>query len=287
MAVANGIPFNVETMRSMLKSLCNSRSCFRDIAGPLTLNVTDVGEFTVLPWEEPADRVEYFSGLVVEAGLGMTRQSAQQMLEWFCQRRVCRRGLTRPLTLAIGEVGNVTVRPFEEPAYVIERFSSAATAAGLQMNVETMLAALEWFCARRSCHRPITGPHRLVVNGVGNITVRPFQDPAAVVERYGSSKNTDLQQRCYEFSALMRSPDLMSRALPVDASCEDVDALVRDVMRVAGAEDPGRRVLTEGRGQAVGRPRGVLGFGFRVGLVVVVGLGVDDARYDARRAGPL
>ena len=186
MAVANGIPFNVETMRSMLKSLCNSRSCFRDIAGPLTLNVTDVGEFTVLPWEEPADRVEYFSGLVVEAGLGMTRQSAQQMLEWFCQRRVCRRGLTRPLTLAIGEVGNVTVRPFEEPAYVIERFSSAATAAGLQMNVETMLAALEWFCARRSCHRPITGPHRLVVNGVGNITVRPFQDPAAVVERFSA-----------------------------------------------------------------------------------------------------
>ena len=97
MAVANGIPFNVETMRSMLKAYV-----IRGVASgislvPFTLNVTDVGEFTVLPWEEPADRVEYFSGLVVEAGLGMTRQSAQQMLEWFCQRRVCRRGLTRPL----------------------------------------------------------------------------------------------------------------------------------------------------------------------------------------------
>ena len=69
---------------------------------------------------------------------------------------------------------------------MIERFSSAATAAGLQMNVETMLAALEWFCARRSCHRPITGPHRLVVNGVGIITVGPFQDPAAVVERFSA-----------------------------------------------------------------------------------------------------
>ena len=58
----------------------------------------DGGRLASLTVEEPADRVEYFSGLVVEAGLGMTRQSAQQMLEWFCSRRVCRRGLTRPLT---------------------------------------------------------------------------------------------------------------------------------------------------------------------------------------------
>merc|ERR1712196_60617 len=114
-----------------------------------------------------------------------TRQSAQQMLGWFCQRRVCRRGLTRPLTLSIGEVGNVTVRPFEEPAYVIERFSSAATAAGLQMNVETMLAALEWFCARRSCHRRLTGPWTLQLD-VANVTVRPFEEPAAIVEVFGA-----------------------------------------------------------------------------------------------------
>lgn len=211
-AVANGIPFNVETMKSMLQSLCGSRSCFRDIAGPLTLNVTDIGEFTVLPWEEPADRVEYFTGLVVESGVGMTRQSAQQMLEWFCGKRVCRRGLTRPLTLSIGDVGNVTCRPFEEPAFVIERFASAATQAGLAINAETMLAALEWFCARRSCHRPITGPHFLTVTGVGNITVRPSQDPAAQVERFaaqasemGYAMNTDSMLEMYGYFCERRS----------------------------------------------------------------------------------
>ena len=121
----------------------------------------------------------------------------------------------------------MTVRPFEEPAYVIERFSSAATAAGLQMNVETMLAALEWFCARRSCHRPITGPHRFVVNGVGNITVRPFQDPAAVVERIQRASVGDGlwdYSRCYAPDAvvLLRAtvlPSAIDGALDAPTRC--------------------------------------------------------------------
>ena len=149
-AVAAGIPFNVETMEAMLNSLCQQRSCFRGIAKPLTLNVTEVGEFTVMPWEEPADRVEYFCGLVVEAGVAMNQPTANQMLSWFCERRSCSRPLARPLTLSLKDVGNLTVRGFEEPAFMVERFAAQATAAGVGIRAGNQLhGAFKIHCAQR------------------------------------------------------------------------------------------------------------------------------------------
>lgn len=43
-----------------------------------------------------------------------------------------------------------------------------------------------------------------------------------VIKNYRSSRLTDLQQRCYEFEQLQQTPALMHRALPYDASCEDL-----------------------------------------------------------------
>merc|ERR550534_1483669 len=45
----------------------------------------------------------------------------------------------------------------------------------------------------------------------------------AAIEKYRRSQNTDLQQRCSEFVAMTKRPDLMRIVLPYDASCEDFE----------------------------------------------------------------
>ena len=39
-------------------------------------------------------------------------------------------------------------------------------------------------------------------------------EAAAIMKKFATSKNTDLQQRCLEFSALLEQPDLMKEVLP-------------------------------------------------------------------------
>ena len=204
MAVANGIPFNVETMRSMLKSL--AQKLFPGHRWSLTLNVTDVGEFGT-PWEEPADRVEYFAGYDRRGWFRNDRQSAQQMLEWFCQRRVCRRDSRAPYT-SIGEVGNVTVRPFEEPAYVLSaRGRGRWTTDERRDYVSSFRMVLCPTIVPSTDH----GPAPLVVNGVGNITVA-LPDPAAVVEHSAPKRGDGLRHRCRAYSRCCRTS--VSEILP-------------------------------------------------------------------------
>ncbi len=47
---------------------------------------------------------------------------------------------------------------------------------------------------------------------------------AKLVQKYGQSRYVDLNQRCHEFEALVARPSLMVEVLPVDASCEDIEA---------------------------------------------------------------
>lgn len=49
----------------------------------------------------------------------------------------------------------------------------------------------------------------------------PSSSVDGVIRTYRSSRLTDLQQRCYEFGQLLKSPELMRKALPYDASCEE------------------------------------------------------------------
>lgn len=46
---------------------------------------------------------------------------------------------------------------------------------------------------------------------------------AGVVDRYVSSQDVDVAQRCKEFRELSRRPGTMTAVLPVDASMEDID----------------------------------------------------------------
>lgn len=46
---------------------------------------------------------------------------------------------------------------------------------------------------------------------------------AALAEKYSRSMEATLQQRCFEFKELVKSPDAMRVVLPIDASCEDIE----------------------------------------------------------------
>ncbi|KAH8095199.1 hypothetical protein JL720_2478 [Aureococcus anophagefferens] len=132
-ATAAGVAFNVETMVAMLDRLCAQRSCFRKtIAGPLSLAVERLGNLTVLPFEDPADRVEYF-GAAPRTPARRSTYKRSAMCAWFCDRRCdrrsCFRPLARPWTLEVKPLGNVTVLATQEPAYMVEKFAAAAARA--------------------------------------------------------------------------------------------------------------------------------------------------------------
>jgi hypothetical protein len=174
-------------MDSMLQSLCHSRSCHRRVTRPLTLQIADVGNLTVEPYEDPPRSVERFAAAATEQGVRFNVETMRGMVDWFCGRRSCRRPLARPWTLGVADVGNLTVHPYQEPAYMVELFAAKATEGGVPFTVETMAKMLEWFCARRSCFRGLGGAHTLRVTDVGNLTVTPTQDPASQVERFAAA----------------------------------------------------------------------------------------------------
>ena len=173
-----GRPLNLETMQSMIQWFCGRRSCHRPLTGSHVLALEGVGNHTVRAFQEPAAMVESFSNRASEAGHPMNSETMHDMLDYFCRRRTCFRPITPPWTLELQGVGNVTVMPHEEPAYKVEVFAAAAFRAGVDMNVETMQSMLEFFCKRRSCHRPLTGALKLEVEPFGDLVVQPFQEPA-------------------------------------------------------------------------------------------------------------
>jgi len=64
-----------------------------------------------------------------------------------------------------------------------------------------------------------------IVNAVMKLVGQHSLNSATVdgiISHYRSSRLTDLQQRCYEFDQLRKTPSLMQRVLPYDASCEDI-----------------------------------------------------------------
>ena len=182
-----GAPINVQTLDAMYAWFCDRRSCFRPLARPWTLEVKPLGNVTVLATQEPAYMVEKFAAAATAAGADVSGEAMRSMMAWFCDRRSCHRPVAPPLTLALTGVGNVTVRPWQEPAERVERFAIAAAAAGAAMNVETMADMLAYFCARRACFRPLRPPLTLGLEGVGNVTVAPFEDVAPRVEGFAAA----------------------------------------------------------------------------------------------------
>lgn len=79
--------------------------------------------------------------------------------------------------------------------------------------------------ADRSFQTPLVA-RPFVVTAVMKITAQLQQVlpcVEAMIIKYKKSKNTDVQQRCFEFHALLQHMPTMAALLPVDASCDDIE----------------------------------------------------------------
>ena len=173
-----------QTMDDMMAWFCAKRPCRRNITGPVRLRVEGVGNLTVRPFQDPTAVVEKFAAAATEAGYAMGAQGMVEMLTYVCERRSCFRPITGPLRVAVEGVGNLTVLSHEEPAARVEAFAAAAAAQGVPLSDEMLTQMMEYFCTRRSCHRPVRPALQLNIPELGSLVVQPSEEPADAVERF-------------------------------------------------------------------------------------------------------
>ena len=130
----------------------------------------------------------------VSAGSGMTDLVGCRMLcksvssctaiHWNPQNRCTLYSCREEVKLEVKGVGTASLRRGQDPADLVEEFAAKATQSGHNFNVETMKDMMKYFCTHVPCSRPIVSSIRLKVNGIGRLEVLPFEEPAAVVERF-------------------------------------------------------------------------------------------------------
>merc|ERR1711871_1491795 len=91
----------------------------------------------------------------------------------------------------MGGIGELTVAPNQEPADMVENFAKQAIEARYKITNEMMVNMLREICNRRECRRfelisvqDLATPITLRVEGVGELTVAPNQEPADMVENF-------------------------------------------------------------------------------------------------------
>ena len=119
----------------------------------MTLTVPGVGSLGVEPWGEPADSVGAFARSAEAAGLTVTEGLVDEILDWYCARRSCRRKLPPPITASVETFGTLTLPSWREPADVVEQFGLAAARDGHAVTAAALTSLMEFLCARRRCAR--------------------------------------------------------------------------------------------------------------------------------------
>jgi hypothetical protein len=96
-AIEAGFPVDGNGMQKMMEYFCARKKCNRmqlnmpAAAQPIKLDVDGIGSVTCGPSQDPADVVEEFTRQAMEAGVPMTGEAMQQMMEYFCARKKCKR----------------------------------------------------------------------------------------------------------------------------------------------------------------------------------------------------
>ena len=85
---------------------------------------------------------------------------------------------------------------------------------------------MDYLCdlAKLSVENSETKAH--VITALSKLVAQHGSCPVRVqqmIKTYSQSRSLDLQQRCLEFQALLKSSDFMADVLPIDASCEDIE----------------------------------------------------------------
>jgi AP-4 complex subunit epsilon-1 len=90
---------------------------------------------------------------------------------------------------------------------------------------------LEYLCAFAKRRGPfaLSSTRRFLISAIMKLVAQLGTCPssaASVIDEFSKSSDTDLQQRCLEFQNLLtNASSILGTLLPVDASCEDVDAV--------------------------------------------------------------
>jgi hypothetical protein len=242
-AITAGIEMDGEGMKQMMEYFCSRRRCIRKelnvpkLPDAMTLNVTGVGSVTVAPLQDPADVIEAFATQALQAGVEMGGEGMKQMMEYFCSKRPCRRmqiqvpTLPPPLKLKVDGVGSVMCGPRQDPADVVEAFAAQAIKAGFPISGEGMKQMMQYFCSRRPCARmqiampQVAQPVTMNIEGVGQVTVNPNQDPADVVEEFtrqaleaGVPMTGDAMKQMMEYFCSRRKCERMGLSMPAGAA---------------------------------------------------------------------
>jgi hypothetical protein len=185
-----------DALQQILDYFCTRRACKTALPETLTINnFAAMGGLKVEPWVEPAEAIETRLLEILERGgsqSSVTQREAMLVLQQVCERTVCFRSTLRvpepALQLTVEGIGQITVGSLQDPADAVEAFALAASGAGVPFGFDQMKELMEYFCGRRTCTRLelIPPPPRmsLDIDGIGQITVQPNQDPADVVEEF-------------------------------------------------------------------------------------------------------
>ena len=121
-----------------------------------------------------------------------SREAMQQVLDYFCTRRTCKRSLPETLTVRdFAPPGALVVNPWQEPADAIEgHLLEYMSREGTQSSVTLAQASdvLRQLCDQTVCFRgSLRIPERPVelnIEGIGQVTVGAMQEPADAVEAF-------------------------------------------------------------------------------------------------------
>jgi hypothetical protein len=187
---------NRDALQQILDYFCTKRACVRALPETLTINnFASESVLVVDPWLEPADAIEAHLLEFLEregSPSAVSQRQAMNLLSKLCKQTVCFRGSLRvpesEVQLTVEGIGQLTVGSMQEPADAVEAFALAVASAGVTFGFDQMRKLMEYFCARRICTRLELAPPpmrlSLEVEGIGQITVQPNQDPADVVEEF-------------------------------------------------------------------------------------------------------
>jgi len=141
----------VESMAQMMQWFCSRRHCARAVSPRITLS--DFGDFVVEPWEQPHAAVSEHLKRADALGAALEPETARRLYESVCTQRWRCKDFRADVTVTVENVGNATCRGWEEPAEVVEAFSKAVGATGINVPAKAAYKMLDLFCSQRACSR--------------------------------------------------------------------------------------------------------------------------------------
>lgn len=197
-AIKHGLGMTRYQVEEMVSKFCSLKVCVVELPPALTFHVSPLGYVTVEAWEEPAEIVEKLARTLHASGTPVARDFALRVVDWFCERRSCKRHVAPDLSLTLALSSDASIVAnclyWEPPEFAIQNVLSSlpfsSSAARNSTVVDLLVAqAMTYFCQSKPCGWGLEKVLRLKVwsfqnESVGTLTCDVLQDPADCVESF-------------------------------------------------------------------------------------------------------